>query len=105
MKTKKPSIKNKSSRENKLKATWIYIIGAALLLAVSIALFQKMNSRVSYEPEVVGAPSLRFDKDAIDMGDIPLGTTVQAAFEFTNVGDQTLRFNQDSTYVEVVEGC
>jgi len=105
VKTKKPSEKNKSRKENKSKATWIFIIGAALLLAGSIVLFQKLNSRVSYEPEVVGAPSLKVDKDKIDMGDIPLGTTVRAVFEYTNVGDKTLQLYEDSTYVEVVEGC
>ena len=55
-------------------------------------------------PEVTGAPKLKVDRDKIEMGDIKLGRTVQAAFALSNVGDQPLRITGDP-YIEVLEGC
>lgn len=97
--------KMKSRKENTPKLPLILGIGAALLLFGSIFLLQNVNSKEPFIPEVRGAPSLKFDKDKIDVGDIQLGKTVRTAFEYTNVGDETLYLYQDSTYVEVVEGC
>jgi hypothetical protein len=54
--------------------------------------------------EVTGQPRLKVDQEVVDLGDIPLGTTVETAFLLTNVGDQPLRVTQPP-YIEVVEGC
>jgi hypothetical protein len=54
--------------------------------------------------EVNGAPSIKVDKEQVDLGDVKLGKTVEVTFKVTNVGDQTLRF-QEQPYIEVVEGC
>lgn len=54
--------------------------------------------------EVTGAPSLKVDKEIVDLGDVRLGQTVEASFEITNVGDETLRLTE-APYVEVVERC
>jgi Lon protease-like protein len=54
--------------------------------------------------EVTGQPRLRVDREVVDLGEIRLGTTVEAAFVLTNVGDQPLRLTQ-APYIEVVEGC
>ena len=55
-------------------------------------------------PEVTGAPKLKADREKIDLGDVKLGSTVQTAFELTNVGDQALKITGEP-FVEVVEGC
>lgn len=54
--------------------------------------------------EVTGAPSLKADKEEVNLGDVKLGQTVEVSFQLTNVGDQTLRFSE-APYIEVVEGC
>ncbi len=54
--------------------------------------------------EVEGAPSLKVDKDEVDLGDVRLGQTVEVEFTVYNVGDRQLRF-VEKPYVELVEGC
>jgi hypothetical protein len=44
------------------------------------------------------------DKTQINLGDVKLGETVQAAFKISNAGDQPLRFTQ-VPIIQVVEGC
>jgi hypothetical protein len=44
------------------------------------------------------------DKEQVDLGNIPLGQTVEVTFNVANVGDQQLRFTE-APYVELVEGC
>jgi len=46
--------------------------------------------------EVTGRPSLKVNRETIDLGNQKLDNTVQAAFELTNVGDQPLRFTLKS---------
>jgi hypothetical protein len=58
----------------------------------------------SFTPQVTGAPRLSADKQKIDLGDVKLGQTVQAAFEIANTGDRPLQFTQ-APFIEVVEGC
>ena len=55
-------------------------------------------------PEVTGAPKLKADRDAIDLGDIKLGNTVEAAFTLSNAGDRPLLI-AEKPYIEVLEGC
>jgi hypothetical protein len=56
------------------------------------------------QPQVSGGPALQVDQEKIDLGDVPLGQTVSAQFEITNVGDQPLRFTQ-KPYIQVAAGC
>ena len=105
MNKKKSRRKMKSRKKNAPRVTWMIALGGALLLFGSIALIQIENAKDPYVPEVNGAPSLKFDKDKVDLGDVHLGETVRAAFEYTNVGDETLYLDKEKTYVEVVEGC
>ena len=105
MNKKKSRRKMKSRKKNAPRVTWMIALGGALLLFGSIALIQIENAKDPYVPEVNGAPSLKFDKGKVDLGDIKLGKTVRASFEYTNVGDETLFLDEESTYVEVVEGC
>ena len=51
-----------------------------------------------------GAPVLQVDKQQVDLGDVPLDTVVEASFQLTNTGTQTLKFT-GKPYIEVVEGC
>ena len=55
-------------------------------------------------PEVTGAPKLKADRDVIDLGDIKLGNTVEAAFTLSNAGDRPLLIAEKPT-IEVLEGC
>jgi hypothetical protein len=81
------------------------IVGAGtilLLLGALSIIGDGSNRRVAIE--VSGQPKLNVDTDLVDLGDIRLGKTVEAAFVLSNVGDQPLRLTA-MPYVEVVEGC
>jgi hypothetical protein len=54
--------------------------------------------------EAQGRAKLVVDKTQINLGDVKLGETVQAAFKISNAGDQPLRFTQ-VPIIQVVEGC
>ena len=85
---------------------WIIglLLAAALLLVAAAAYALSGSGANSAAVEVSGAPRLRVDRELVDLGDIPLGRTVQVDFRLTNVGDQPLRF-AEMPYIEVVEGC
>jgi hypothetical protein len=88
-------------RNNRLP---IYLIigGAVVLLIAAFFAFRQKPAPVT--PQVTGGPSLKADKDTVDLGDVKLGSPVQASFTLTNVGDQTLQISK-APYVEVIEGC
>lgn len=77
--------------------------GALLLLLAALSLLGGPGGR-KVAIEVTGQPRLKVDRATVDLGDVPLGRTVEAAFVLTNVGDQPLRVTQPP-YAEVVEGC
>jgi hypothetical protein len=85
-------------------APWPLILGllGGLLVLGAIVLLPRRQPRVAVE--VLGSPSLRADRLEIDLGDVRLGTTVEVAFQLSNVGDQPLRF-AEPPYIEVREGC
>jgi len=56
-----------------------------------------------FVPQVEG-PRLAVDRTDIDLGVQPLDRYVSATFQVKNVGDTTLRI-QEEPYVELVEGC
>lgn len=58
----------------------------------------------NFTPAVTGSPKLQADRQAVNLGDVRLGQTVEVAFEIANLGDKPLRFTE-APYVEVVEGC
>lgn len=82
------------------------IVGGALLVGlVAFAVWQALPGGGPKVPvEVSGAPSLKVDKESIDLGNVPLGQTVEVTFNVANVGDRQLRFTE-APYVEIVEGC
>jgi len=95
-----------AKNEKKQNLKWLPIlavVGGLVLISMSFFALRQ-NSTPSAQIEVKGSPSLKVDKDQVDLGNVKLGQTVQVSFQLTNVGDQMLRFNKQP-YVEVVEGC
>ncbi len=82
----------------------LLVLGGALLLGLTAFLFWRGQAASAVPIEVSGAPRVKADKEKVDLGDVPLGQTVQVSFEIANVGDQPLRIAQ-APFVEVVEGC
>lgn len=79
-------------------------IGGVLLIAGAFLALWRERSSPPANIEVTGAPSLKVDKEQIDLGDVRLGQWVSATFAVTNVGDKPLRFTRQP-YIEVIEGC
>jgi cell division septal protein FtsQ len=98
--------KKKYGRRHKQKSSWplvVSAIGGLVLIIVAIFAFSQ-PSKPKAEIEVTGSPSLKVDKEKVDLGNVKLGQTVQVSFQIANVGDQVLRFTKDP-YIEVKEGC
>lgn len=102
-KSKKNPLKHSKPQKKNSKMPLILGIGSVFILLIAAFLaFQKKPS--DYTPEVTGGPSLKVDRQKVDLGDMKLGSTAQVSFEITNVGDQPLRFSE-APYIEVKEGC
>lgn len=101
------------------KAPWpLYLLGALVVLALTaVVVFSPGptggNNRSGPDtapvfgrsmPEAGDNPRLQVDRESIDLGDVKLGTMVEAAFVLTNAGSQPLHLSE-SPYIEVVEGC
>jgi len=82
----------------------IIIAGVALIGLTLISNGGNNQSGTATSPQVNGSPALKVDQEKIDLGNVPLGQTVEAKFGVINVGDQPLRFTK-APYIEVVEGC
>lgn len=93
-------------RHHKKKPLWpvILLIGGGLLLVFGVAFALSKPSGPKVAVEVNGSPSLKVDKEKVDLGDIKLGQTVEVSFQLSNAGDKTLRFSK-APYIEVKEGC
>ena len=78
------------------------LVGAGIILIGVIGwyVFRSPSALI----EVKGAPSLKTDKNSVDLGDVKLGAVVEASFQLTNVGDQPLRLTE-APYTELLEGC
>ncbi len=79
-------------------------IGGLLLILVAVWVIKNIQPTPKAAVEVAGSPSLKVDKENVDLGKVKLGNTVEVAFTLTNVGDQPLKLTE-APYVEVVEGC
>jgi hypothetical protein len=102
---------NKKARERVIRRReagriWPLALAGGGLVLVALAAIALWRDRATpaAQPLTTGAPQLGVDRDRVDLGDVPLGQTVQVSFELTNTGDRPLRFTADP-YVEVVEGC
>ena len=96
------SKRGKPQRKTSKLPLLLTIGGVAALIITAFFAFQKKST--PYTPEVTGGPSLKVDKEEVDLGDVKLGSPVKVSFEITNVGDKPLRF-EEAPYVEVREGC
>ncbi len=103
MKSKKAQ-RLKQSRRQKRLASLALVLGGGLLFGLALWAFLWKDAAQKAAIEVNGAPSLKVDREQVDLGNVKLGKTVSVAFTITNVGDQPLRFAK-RPYVEVVEGC
>lgn len=101
----KPSKKIVAQKKTKPPIWLLGLIAAGVALIAFVAIQTiSSNSTPPPPPLVTGGPALQVDKEKIDFGNVALGSTVEAKFEVTNVGDQPLRFTK-KPYVEVIEGC
>ncbi len=83
----------------------LLVVGGLVLLGgVAFSLLGGRGGGAKVPIEVRGAPRLKVDQRKVDLGDVPLGQTVEVSFKVSNAGDQPLRL-AESPYVEVVEGC
>jgi hypothetical protein len=80
------------------------IVMAGLMLLTVGAFFASRMVFKPYQPEVVGAASLKIDRESINLGDVKMGVAVQVVFKIQNTGDQPLVFTRNP-FVEVLEGC
>ncbi len=96
--------KRKSQRRGGHSAARTLPVLLGLLLLGALALLAWRGDTRPTNPLSSGTPSLKADREKVDLGDVSLGQTVAVAFELTNTGDAPLRFSE-APYVEVVEGC
>jgi cell division septal protein FtsQ len=95
--------KRKRRKQNRILPLLLGLGGLVLLVVAALAL-RGGNSDSKASIEVNGAPSIKVDKEIVDLGEVKLGQAVETTFKITNVGDQDLRF-EEQPYIEVVEGC
>lgn len=91
---------------NTLPTPLLLTLGGFVLIAAALFALWKSNqpSTTPVAIEVEGSPSLKVDREKVDLGDIPLNQTVSVSFQLANVGDEPLRFSS-KPFVEVAEGC
>jgi hypothetical protein len=91
-------------RRRRPRLGWLLLALASALLLGTAAFWAWRSSLPPTSTNASGTPSLKADKEKVDLGDVRLGQTVSVAFELTNTGAAPLRF-REAPYVEVVEGC
>ena len=99
--------KNKKNlRHRKKKHLWpmILLFAGGVLLVIGAVFALNKPSQPKTAIEVSGTPSLKVDREKVDLGNVKLGQTVDVKFTIMNVGDQTLRLSK-APYIEVLEGC
>jgi hypothetical protein len=98
--------RNLARKRRRAQRIWLFLaLGGVFLVGAGFFLLRgNQNPHTLAVVDVHGAPSLKIDKEKVDLGDVQLGQTVKVSFSLTNVGDQPLRFSAQP-YVEVVEGC
>lgn len=94
---------NRTSKKTKTNAPLLLIISAGVIFIFAILAAVQLSKSGSVLNQK-GAPVLKVDVEEINLGDIPVGQTVQASFRLTNSGTQSLKF-REAPYIEVKEGC
>jgi hypothetical protein len=98
--------RQKTSFQDVLPTPVLVVLAGVILVAGALFAVWKSGQPVNAQApiEINGEPSLKVDRDKVDLGDVPLGEIVSVSFQLSNVGDKTLRFSE-KPYVEVLEGC
>ena len=98
---------SKRSKERKQRNRLVPVLlglGGLALLTLAVLALRGNGSGTKAALEVNGAPSIKVDKEKVDLGDVKLNQPVEVTFQVTNVGDQPLRF-EEQPYIDVLEGC
>jgi hypothetical protein len=98
---------SKRRKRRRQRNRWIPILlglGGLVLLVLAALALRGNGDETGAAIVVTGAPSIKVDKEQVDLGDVKLDQPVEVTFQVTNVGDQPLRF-EEQPYIEVVEGC
>lgn len=103
---KYPSKRHLAQKRKRAQRAWIFLaLGGTFLIVIAFLVFRGNHNTQSLATiEVNGAPSLKVDREQVDLGNVQLGQTVEVSFRVTNVGDKPLRFSEQP-YIEVLEGC
>jgi flagellar basal body-associated protein FliL len=92
------SKKQKKQKQNNKLFLPLIILGGVFLIAAAFY-FANQGGR-----DGGGTPSIAVDQQTIDYGDVKFGVNKTFAIKVTNIGDGSLRF-QEQPYIEVLEGC
>jgi len=103
---KEHELRRLAKKRRRAQRVWLFLaLGGVFLMGAAFLLLRgNQNSQPLANIETHDTPSLKVDKEQVDLGKVALGQTVQVSFQVTNVGDQPLRFSAQP-FVEVVEGC
>ncbi|MGE5221881.1 MAG: hypothetical protein ACM3PY_05565 [Omnitrophica WOR_2 bacterium] len=104
MKNQKTIRATQRKRQKQLKSLSMMSVGGLLLILLAVFMIKANQPEPKAAIEVKGSPSLKVDRENVDLGKVRLGNTVDVAFTLTNVGDQPLTL-AELPYIEVVEGC
>ncbi len=104
MKSQKALRAAQRKRQQRLKSLAMIGVGGLLIILAAAWVIRNSQPTPKAAIEVKGSPSLKVDKQNVDLGQVRLGNTVDVNFTLTNVGDQPLKLSE-APYVEVVEGC
>lgn len=112
--SKKKYVSTKRPKYRKSSMPLLLTLGGLLVLVAAVLVIWRDGSTrgssgtgatgPEVPVEVSGAPSLKVDKEKVDLGTVKLGQPVQVSFQVANAGDEPLRLTKEP-YVEVVEGC
>jgi hypothetical protein len=101
--SKKSRLKRNQPAPRRFPWPWLVVVGALLLIAGGLVVWNSSSRRSEVPPEVVGAPRLAVDQTMVDEGYMQYNVPVRTLFRLSNVGDQPLKILD--TKVELVEGC
>lgn len=77
---------------NKIKKIFFLVFGLIIVFAFSAFLVNK-NMK---DPKLTG-PAIKFNEEKHDFGDVPEGPQIETFFEFTNLGEDTLKIKNVTT--------
>ena len=96
--TERERARKQAERRDAITRALPFVIAAAVVLLVGIAVFLVMNQTVA------GAPRVQVDQEKIDLGKRIFNQPVRAVFNVKNVGDGTLTL-ETPKIANVLEGC